>query len=170
MRVGRRLAIPFFQALETDEGPVIGPPPKDILPSLGLSVNKFCLLFIFKESKNNTGGTMGRKRKKEENGKERKEHDSEYWANKTDELIASLPIEGKDLTNFFWPIIDDTIDQRTNNIKLFVLSREVEQVKYKDEIWLKFAKETRDLGLRWINMVLGELNSYIKARDSPKEI
>jgi hypothetical protein len=113
---------------------------------------------------------MGRKKIIEGNEIKREEHDSEYWANETHKFIASLPTEGKDLINFFWPIIDDTIDQKTNNIKLLFLSREAEQIKYKDEIWLKFAKEMNDLSITWSNMVQEKINSYIKARDSPEGI
>lgn len=112
---------------------------------------------------------MRRKGKKEETIKKREEYDSTHWANETHKFIASLPNEERDLIGFFWPIIDDTIDQKTNNIKLFVLSREAEQIKYKDEIWFKFAKEMRELSLQWINMVLGEINSFIKPRNLPVE-
>jgi hypothetical protein len=113
---------------------------------------------------------MGRKRRKEVNKKKREEHDTTYWANKTDKLVASLTTEERDLINFFLPIINDTIDKKTDNINLSVLSREAEQAKYKDEIWLKFAKEIGELSVRWINIVKEEINSYIMARDSPKAI
>jgi hypothetical protein len=112
---------------------------------------------------------MGRKRKKEENIKKREEHDSAYWANEADKFIISLPTEERDLINFFWPIINDTIAWKTENIKLFVLSLEAEQAKYKDEIWFKFAKEIGELSLRWINIVKEEINSFVTC-DSPKGI
>lgn len=113
---------------------------------------------------------MGRKRKNEDNVKKREEHDSEYWANETDKFIRSLPSEERDLIGFFWPIINDTIDQKTNNIKLSVLSLEAEQQKYKDEIKKKVANEMKELNISWNSKVQEKINSYFKDRDSPKEI
>lgn len=113
---------------------------------------------------------MGRKRKKEENIKKREEHDTTYWANKTDKFIASLTTEERDLINFLWPIINNTIDQKTNNLKLHVLDSETEKEKYKDELKSKLGKEIKELTIRWQDAVQEGINSYIKTRDSPREI
>ena len=112
---------------------------------------------------------MRRRRKRGRNPAKQQKRDVEYWANKTSKLIASLPSQERDVINFFWPLIETTIDRKTKYLTLQIVHLDTEKKKYTNELMYKFAKKIRRLAKRLIEMNQKEIDSASKPRDSPRE-
>jgi hypothetical protein len=113
---------------------------------------------------------MGRKRKHETDVEEKEKRDATYWAHNTCEYIASFPPHERDLINFFWPVVENAIDRKTNFYRFHKLDSETEKTKYSYELIGKFTPQFGQFAKRCLRRVQKEINLLQKSRDSPEKL
>jgi ACT domain-containing protein len=121
-----------------------------------------------KDSKIVMGAKLRRKRKKDLMEAVEEIDDLMDANKKYDDMIQSFSGEVRKLIQLFEYVVNDTIDKKTRDINLVILSLEVEKEKYKNELIKKFSQSISGFYRHLMEAILEEINSANKSRDSPE--